>query len=68
MLDVEMYRKFANNCIDRAQSARDDDVAAGFIRMAQFWLAKADNIDRNFVPNRGFSASTISSQTFRVNQ
>jgi hypothetical protein len=42
-----MYRKFANDCIDRAQSAPDFDAAAGLIRMAQYWLAKADSPDRN---------------------
>lgn len=46
-LEVEMYRKFANDCIDRAQSARDGDTAAGMIRLAQFWLAKSDEIDRS---------------------
>lgn len=48
-LEVEMYRKFANDCLDRAQSARDGDTAAGMIRLGQFWLAKADDIDRSLV-------------------
>jgi hypothetical protein len=46
MLETEMYRKLANDCIDRAQHARDDDAAAGMIRLAQFWMSKADDIDR----------------------
>jgi hypothetical protein len=57
-LDGEMYRKFANDCIDRAQRTQDDDAAAGLIRLAQFWLTKADKIDGNLVLSRDVSASS----------
>ena len=43
--ESDMYRKLANDCIDRAQISRDNDAAAGLIRLAQFWLAKAGDID-----------------------
>jgi len=49
MLEAEMYRKLANDCIDRARQVRDDDAAAGIIRLAQFWMSKADNIERKFM-------------------
>jgi hypothetical protein len=48
MLDAEMYRKLANDCIDRAQNTQDEDAAAGMIRLAQFWMSKADDIERKF--------------------
>jgi hypothetical protein len=44
-----MYRKLANDCIDRARNAQDDDAAAGMIRLGQFWMSKADDIERKFL-------------------
>jgi hypothetical protein len=46
MTEVEMFRKLANDCIDRAQSTQDLDAAAGLLRLAEFWLAKSETMDQ----------------------
>ena len=54
-LEAQMYRKFANDCIARAQIADDPDTAAGLIRLAQYWLSKAGDLQLYPVPNRSLS-------------
>jgi hypothetical protein len=58
MLEAEMYRKLAKDCIDRAQNTQDEDAAAGMIRPAQFWMSKADDIERKFLRAVDSSAPT----------
>src|SRR5690349_3126373 len=45
--DVSLYRKLAADCVDRAGEALNPEAAEGIMRLCEFWLAKADQVEHS---------------------
>ena len=46
MNDTEMYRKFANDCVEGADNSFNPLTKGGLLQLAQFWLAKAERAEQ----------------------
>jgi len=41
-----MFRKFGNDCVERADRSKNIDAQCGLLRLANFWFVRADLEDK----------------------